>query len=248
MLRVTLALAAIVALCASATASAQDRLPGEIDPPPAVATTSGDASLLSGRTNGTGEVMIAGAAGWPWIWAQVDIAFDPAFNLGIRASLLYGSPFMAFEPGVGGEASLPMRFHVYGEDRLDLAIFATPAAVFGEAATTGQGGTAASGEFGWGLRLEGGLLAGYQALDRVTLILGAGGHLGMVNTPSASDFNLVGAAFLRAGVEGLISRDTLLFVLADGGVGFSPTRTGGPLFRESFPPVFRISLGVGYLL
>lgn len=230
----------------AAGAAAQQQ--GEIEPPPVVATTSGDVSLLSGRTNGTGEVVIAGAAGWPWIWAQVDVAFDPALNIGLRAALLYGSPFMQFEPGVGGEASLPVRIHVFGEDVFDLSIFATPTFTFGEAVITGQGGTAAAGDFGWGSRLDAGLVAGWRALEKITVILGAGGHIGFVNTPSADDFNVIGGAFLRAGIEGLLSRDTMLFALADGGVGFAPTRTGGPLFRSNFPPLFRISLGVGYLL
>ena len=156
---------------------------------------------------------------------------------------------MSLEPGVGGEASVPVRIHVFGEDQLDISLFITPSFTFGEAATVGQAGfAAASGEFGWGLRGEGGLLAGYRAMEDITLILGAAGQFGLMNTPSTGDFNAVGAAYLRLGIEGLISRDTMLFAMADGGVGFAPTVSGTPLFRSNVAPLLRLSLGVGYLL
>ncbi|MGE0784096.1 MAG: hypothetical protein AB7S26_00310 [Sandaracinaceae bacterium] len=235
-------LAAFVSVLAfAAVAHAQ-----EIDPPPAVPTTSGDASLSSGRTNGSGEVIVAAAAGWPGIWVEVEVAFDSVFNAGLRLGLVYGSPFMALAPGVGGEAAVPLRLHVFGEDKLDLAIFATPAFVIGEAAITGEGGTAAAGDLGIGSRIEGGLVAGYRALDDVTLILGLGGHVGVVGTPSTATYSAVGGVFARIGIEGLISRDTLLFAVGDAGIGIAPT--GSPqLFGDPVTPLLRLSLGVGYV-
>ena len=108
--------------------------------PPVAASTSGEASLQSGRTLGVGETMIGAAAGWPWIWAQVELGLSSAFNLGVRVAMLYGSPIMALEAGVGGELAVPMRIHLYGEGDLDLAAFITPAFAIGEAAATaGEG-------------------------------------------------------------------------------------------------------------
>ena len=212
--------------------------------------TSGEASLLSGRTLGVGEVMVAAAAGWPWIWAQVELALTSSFNLGIRPALIYGSPFMALEPGVGGELAVPMRIHLYGEGDLDLAAFITPAFAIGEAAATaGEGGTVLAGDLGIGSRLELGARLGFRAMEGLTLLVGAGGDVGFVYAEAAGAAEVIGAAFLQAGIEGLISRDTMLFALIDGGIGFAPSRGAGfPLFRESVPPLLRISLGVAYLL
>jgi hypothetical protein len=222
----------------------------EADPLPPVAArpTSGEASLQSGRTLGTGQVMVAGAVGWPWIWAQLEVALTSSFNLGIRASLLYGSPVMALEAGAGGELSVPMRIHLHGEGDLDVAVFATPAFTFGEASTAGEGGTVFAGDFGWSSRLEAGGVIGWRAMEGLTLLAGAGGHAGFVHTPEVGDPEVVGALFARLGVEGLISRDTMLFAAAEGGVGFAPSRLGVNLFREPFPPFLRLSLGVAYLM
>ena len=154
--------------------------------------TSGEASLLSGRTLGVGEVMVAAAAGWPWIWAQVELALTSSFNLGIRPALIYGSPFMALEPGVGGELAVPMRIHLYGEGDLDLAAFITPAFAIGEAAATaGEGGTVLAGDLGIGSRLELGARLGFRAMEGLTLLVGAGGHVGFVYAEAADRFVLV---------------------------------------------------------
>ena len=87
-----------------------------------------------------------------------------------------------------------------------------------------------------------------MAIEDITLILGGAGQFGVMNTPSTGDFNAVGAAYLRIGIEGLISRDTMLFAMADGGVGFAPSIGMIPLFRSNVAPLLRLSLGVGYLL
>jgi len=244
--RVTLA---FLLLAFASPAAAQDDGLDDI-PIASQRPTSGEASLLSGRTLGVGEVLVAGAAGWPWIWAQAEFALTSSFNVGIRPALLYGSPFMALEPGVGGELAVPMRIHLFGEGELDLAAFITPAVAVGEAAATaGEGGTVFAGELGIGSRLELGARIGYRAMEGLTFVLGAGGHVGFVYAEAVGAAEVIGAAFLQAGLEGLISRDTMLFALVDGGLGFTPSRGAGfPLFRESVPPLFRISLGVAYLL
>lgn len=217
-------------------------------PPPARARpTSGEASLSSGRTLGVGEVMIAGAVGWPWIWAQLELAPTSSFNIGLRAALVYGSPVMSLQPGVGGEVAIPMRIHLMGEGDFDLAAYITPAFTAGEAAIVGQS-TTLRGAFGWGSRLEFGGLVGFHVMERLTIIAGLGGVVGFVHTPDEGNVYAVGGLTARFGVEGLISRDTMLFAIADGGVGFADDRSI-PLFSPGLTDaVLRISLGVAYLL
>ncbi|MFK7985585.1 MAG: hypothetical protein AB8I08_06100 [Sandaracinaceae bacterium] len=210
--------------------------------------TSGEPSFSSGRTLGVGETMIGAAAGWPWIWAEAQYALDSSFNIGVRAALLYGSSVMALEPAVGGELSVPMRIHLFGEDVIDLAAYVTPTFSLGEGGGVGEGGNLFSGDLGWSSRLEVGGLLGWRAAERLTLLVGLGGQFGFVHTPAAGDPELMGGVLARLGLEGLISRDTMLFALLEGGLGFAPSR-GVALFRgESFPPILRISLGIAYLL
>lgn len=193
--------------------------------------------------------MIAAAAGWPWIWAQLELAPTSSFNLGVRAALIYGSPIMALEAGAGAELAVPMRIHLFGEDRLDLAVFVIPAATFGEGATVGEGGTVYAGDFGWSSRIEAGGVLGWRPSDGLTWVFGAGGHVGFVHVPASGEASAVGAALARVGVEGLVARDMMLFALAEAGVGFAPSRAApNPVFRESFPPLLRVSLGLAYLL
>lgn len=225
--------------------------PGEIEPPPvSMRPTSGEASLLSGRTLGVGEAMIAGAVGWPGLWAQLEYAFTSSFNLGIRASLLYGSPFMQLAAGVGGEIQAPMRIHLFGDEDLDLAAYLTPTYAIGQAAVaSGEANTAYDKDLGMGSRLELGALIGWHVQPSLTLIGGIGGYVGFVYTEAVGSAEVIGGATLQLGVEGLISRDTMLFALAEGGVGIVPTRgTGVPLFGGGVPPILKLSLGIAYLM
>lgn len=217
------------------------------DVPPVARPTSGEASLLSARTLGSGEVMMAGAAGWPWIWVQLELAPSSTFNIGIRGAILYGSPLMALSPGAGGELSVPLRIHLHGDENVDVAVFLTPALVLGEAATAGEGGTPYAGDFGYSVRGEAGGLFGIRLVPRFTLFFGVGGHVGFVHTPAAGGPEAVGAAFASVGVEGLISRDTMLFAEVQGGIGIAPSRLGLPLFGATVPPLLRVSLGLAYL-
>ena len=224
--------------------------PGEITPPPvSQRPTSGEASLLSGRTLGVGEVMVAGAAGWPGLWAQLEIALGSSFNLGIRASLVYGSPFMQLVPGVGGEISAPMRIHLFGQEDIDLAAYVTPTYAIGEAASISGEGGVYTGVLGMGSRLELGALVGWHVQDGLTLLAGVGGYIGFVYTEAVGTAEVIGGATLQVGVEGLISRDTMLFALAEGGLGIVPERgSGALLFGGGVPPILKLSLGVAYLM
>ncbi len=239
-------LLALALVLVAAPASAQDGEP----PPLHARPTSGEASLFSGRTLGVGETMIAGAAGWPGIFALIEHAITTSFNLGVRAGLTYGSPVMALVPAVGGELTVPMRIHLLGEGDFDMAAYLEPAFAFGEGAAAGEVGTIYSGDFGWSSRLELGGLLGFHVQEGLTLLVGFGGYVGFVHVPAAGDPSVIGAALARLGIEGLISRDTMLFAITDGGVGFADDRgLGGPVFDAGLASViFRIALGLAYLL
>ena len=223
--------------------------PGDDPPPIASRPTSGEASLHSGRTLGIGETMIAGAAGWPGIWVLVEHAISSSFNLGIRAGLTYGS-LMALAPGVGGELGIPMRIHLFGEGAIDLAAYVEPAFSIAEGASVGEFGTVYSGDLGWSGRLELGGLLGVHVSEGLTLLVGLGGIIGHVHVPAAGDPTIVGAILGKLGIEGLISRDTMLFAVAEGGIGFADDRGAAVnVFDVGLASaVLRLSFGIAYLL
>ncbi len=237
-------------LLVTAPVSAQESEEPADSPPVSSRPTSGEASLYSGRTLGVGETLVGGGAGWPGIFATVQHALTSSFNVGVRAALNYGSPVMALEPGVGGDVGVPMRIHLFGEGSVDLAAYLEPAFSFAEGAAMGEIGTIYRGEFGWSSRLEFGALLGIRLQERLTVLVGLGGHVGFVHVPTAGDPSIVAGALGRVGLEGLISRDTMLFVVADGGVGFADDRgAGAPVFDPGLAStILRLALGVAYLL
>ncbi len=209
---------------------------------------------MSGRVAGSSPYSVtesnavdSRAAGWPWAWVQLELAPTSTFNVGIRAAVLYGSSLMALEPGAGGELSLPTRIHLHGDESIDIAVFVIPALTVGEAGIVGEAGSVYAGDLGWSSRLEAGGLFGIHVQERLTVYFGAGGHVGFVHTPAVGYVDMIGALFAKAGIEGLISRDTMLFGELQGGVGIAPTRGGQVLFRETAPPLLRVSLGAAYL-
>lgn len=204
--------------------------------------TSDEVSILSGRTMGNGEVVLAAAIGWPGFWAQATFAPTSRFNLGVRATVLYGSPLMGFGAGIGGELSVPMRLHVHGHDRLDVSIFARPFGVVGEGVLVGQQMFFAD-EVGFGIGSELGGLLGYSPRDGLTLTFGVAGLGAYVDVPDSSGAqHAVGAFFAMAGVEINVSRETMLFVDLQGGYGLRPANTfdGAGLLR--------VAIGAAYLL
>lgn len=206
--------------------------------------TSGDASLLSGRTLGNGEVMIAAALGWPGLWAQIELAPSATFNLGIRAGVLYGSPVMGLGIGGGGQLTVPMRIRVWGEHQTDLSVRLAPTLSIGEGVLAGEPGLFAH-ELGLASRLDAGVVFGFQADPRITLLFGAdvGGGVSWVNGTDAAP---IGVFQGRVGIEGLLSRDTMLFAELTAGGGLAPDRAGVPLYPDRF--ALGLSLGLGYLL
>jgi hypothetical protein len=232
----------VIALCA-ASARAQD---DDSDLPPiANRPTSGEPSLSSGRTLGTGEILIAAGVGWPGIWVRGEFAPSSDFNIGVRAGLVYGSPIMGLEPGVGGELQIPMRIHLYGQDRFDFALYLAPCAIMGQGVIAGESGAFAN-DLGWGARGEAALLFGWRPIERMTILFGGGGNFGFVHH-STTGLYAEGTFVGTAGIEGLISRDTMLFALVDGGAGVAPSRgTGAQLFPGR--GILRVSLGIAYLL
>jgi hypothetical protein len=222
----------------------------ETDEPDLLATvaadrpTSGDASLLSGRTLGTGEVMIAAFAGWPGVFAQLELAPSSIVNVGIRAGFLYGSPFMGLVTGYGGELAVPVRIHVWGERDVDISVHVQPVLAIGGGTLFGEVGILGN-HLGYGLRLDLGARMGWEVDPRLTFVFGIDGGVGFAgvdpNGPSA-----IGMVLGVLGAEILIARDFMLFVEGQGGYGFAPDRVGIAYFpaRE----VLRVVLGLGFLL
>ena len=212
--------------------------------------TSGEASLHSGRTLGVGETIVGGGLGWPGIYAIVEHGLTSSFNLGARVSLDYGSPLMALEPGAGAELGGPLRVYLFGEGAVDFAAYLEPVISFGEGAAMGEIGSVYRHDFGWSSRLEFGGLIGIRPQERLTLLFGAGGYVGFTHVPAAGDLSPLGAALAKFGVEGLISRDTMLFFLAEGGAGFADDRgSGARVFDQGLiSPVLRLTFGIAYLL
>lgn len=206
--------------------------------------TSGDMSLLSGRTLGNGEVVLAAALGWPGFWAHVELAPSSTFNLGVRAAVLYGSPAMGLGVGGGGELSIPMRIRIWGERETDLAIRLTPRAAVGEGVLFGQGGSF-GGDLAWMARLDAEAVLGWHLDPRVTFVFAAGGGGGVSHVIN-TNVEGIGRILGTIGVEGLLARDTMMFAEVNAGVGLARDTAGVPVYPERF--VLGLSLGIGYLL
>ncbi len=204
--------------------------------------TSGDMSIISGRTLGNDQTVLAAGVGWPGIWAGLWLAPSSRFNLGFRGSVLYGSPIMGFSGGVGGELSVPLRLHIFGKGQLDISISLTPSFTIGQGSLVGQEDLYVD-HMGYAGRVDGGLIAGAQVSRAVTLTLGAIGSFGYLDTPdrpSAAFF--FGTVYGVAGVELLVSRDTMFIVETHGGYGF----TSSSLFASN--AIGRVWVGIAYLL
>lgn len=187
-----------------------------------VRPTSDDISLISGRTVGNGEVVLAAALGWPGFWAEVLFAPTSRFNFGIRAGVTYGSPLLGLDTGIGGEISVPIRILLYGKNDIDIALFLRPLGVLGEGALVGQQNVFAD-NFGWAVGAEIGTRAGFHVTDAVTLAAGASVLATYVDTPDADNSNGVVIGFAGIlGLEAVVSRKTMLFVELRGGYGIAP--------------------------
>lgn len=208
--------------------------------------TSGAASILSGRTLGAGRTVVAAAAGWPGVWAELALAPASEINVHVRGTFLYGGPFMGLIEGLGGELAIPVRVHVLGDGQIDLAVRITPRLAIGEGRLFGE-------REGLGGTLSGGFVVdvhgvmGFALDPNVTLIAGLGGGAG----GSLVDRSSVGAAWVarvagEIGVEALLARDFMLFAHVEGGYGFAPDRSGLPFYPQR--EVLSVSLGAAYVL
>lgn len=204
--------------------------------------TSGDMSIISGRTLGNSQTVLAAGIGWPGLWAGVWLAPSSRINLGLRGSVLYGSPIMGFTQGVGGELSVPIRWHIFGKGQLDVSLAFTPAFTIGQGSLAGQEDLY-SDNLGYAARGEAGILAGAQLSRSVTLTLGAMGTFGFVNVPDTTGgAYFLGTAFGVAGIELLVSRDTMFIVETNGGYGFASSKI------YASHAIGRVWVGIAYLL
>jgi hypothetical protein len=223
------ALLLAVALSCSSRASADTR------------PTSGDLSVMSGRTLGNGETALWFDGGFPGIRATAILAPSSRFNVGLRGAFLYASPYMGFGAGLGASFEAPLRFLVFARDTIDVSVTATPRLVLGQGSVVGEEGIFAD-DFGFGATADLGARAGFAVADRITLTAGMSAEIGAVAVPEAED---PAAIFVFTGVFGLeaiLSMDVLLTLEATGGYGAAP----GNLFDGH--GVFRIFAGVAFLI
>jgi hypothetical protein len=216
-------------------------------PPTGDRPTSGDASLLSGRTLGVGDAMIAAMAGWPGVSVQVEYGVTSLFNLGIRAGFLWGSPMMGLTVGLGGELAVPMRLRVWGEHETDLAIVVEPMFAVGPGGAYGESFAGVSNSFAYGARLDAGARIGWEADPHLTVFAGLMAGGGVAEVPSTPNgVQPIGVIYATLGGEVLTSRDFMLFLRVDGGGGLAPDRSGIAYFADR--AFLRIVFGGAFLL
>jgi hypothetical protein len=233
-----------LAVCAAVTSTA---LAQSIAPPPVAGPTSGEPSLHSGRTIGVGETLVAASAGFPGVSAELVLAPSSTFNVGVRAAFLYASPIMGTTLGFGGQVALPLRLHVFGQDTLDLAVLVVPTAVLGEGSVVGEASLSQfADDFGYALYGEAGARLGWHPDDGLTLLAGASAEIGFAHTPSFGGPDFFTTFLGTLGLEGLLARDLMLFVLAQAGGGVAANRGGLALFARRF--VLRVTAGAAFLL
>jgi hypothetical protein len=237
----------VVTVGAASPALAQTAEDGWAPPTETSRPTSGEASFLSGRTLGTGQVLMAAALGWPGFWAHVELAPDSALNIGVRAAVVYGSPVMGLVAGAGGELVVPIRVHVFGERDVDVALRIAPQISTGEGRLFGGAdGTSLANQLGVSSRIELGALLGWRSTERFTMFFGLSAAPGLTWLEGQS-VRAIGVFQGTIGVEALMSLETMLFAEVQGGVGV--VDASGLAF--TFYPqqeIFRISLGLAYVL
>lgn len=200
--------------------------------------TSDDVSLFSGRTVESGDVVLAGGIGWPGVFAEALFAPSSRFNLSLRLDVDWGSPLMGFSTALGGELSIPMRIHLYGEGDTDIALALRPFGILGEGAAVGQEGVFAD-DLGGGVGLELGMRAGFHVSDAVTLAVGPFVQGSFVRTQDAGSGGTFSFGVLGA-VEAVMSRATMLFFAVGGGFGVASDE----LFERR--GIVRLHLGLAY--
>jgi len=216
-------------------------------PPPGDRPSSGDASLLSGRTLGVGNAMIAAMAGWPGAYVQLELAPTSLFNIGVRGGFLWGSPMMGLQVGLGGELAVPMRLRVWGDHQLDLAIIVEPMFAVGPGNAYGELSVGPNNSFAYGTRLDAGARLGWEADPHLTIFGGlmAGGGVAEVPT-THNNVQPIGVIYVTLGGEVLTSRDFMLFLRVDGGYGLAPDRSGLAYFPDR--GFLRLVFGGAFLL
>lgn len=205
--------------------------------------SSSSISVIGARTLPGHTTALSGELGWPGAYAAFHFAVGSRLSLAIRGGVLYGSPFMSFAQGVGGQLEASGRVHLYGHDNVDIALSLAAGGVGGEGALVGERGTF-SNDLGYGAYVDPGLLASFAASRTLTLTGGVIGSVGYVRVPDRNiePSHLLGGIGVKLAVETLLSRDVLLFAQLIAGVGL---REEGQFDNQT---MLRLSLGAAYAL
>lgn len=205
--------------------------------------TSSVISVVGARTLPSHSTLIAAEAGWPGAYGAVHFAVGSRLSVAVRGGVAYGSPFMSFATGIGGQLEAQGRLHLYGYDNVDVALSLAGGGAFGEGAQFGETGTF-SNDVGYGGYVEPGVLASFAASRTLTLTGGVVGTLAYVTVPdrNVSPSHLLGGVGLKLAVEALLSRDLVMFAQLTAGAGMREEDQ----FNNA--TLLRLSLGAAFLM
>jgi hypothetical protein len=178
-------------------------------------------SVVGGSTLEEGERAVVVGYGWPGLHVGGTFALTQRFELGPRAELLQGSPIMGLPFALGFELSVPMRVRLFTRARTDVALSIRPYGLVSRASLVGFEGPGKRG-FGYGFGGRGGLRIGHRVHDKISLGWGVLGSLDFIAVPDVNRADLVGTVTGALGIESLLTRATLFFLVAEAGYGFAP--------------------------
>jgi len=205
--------------------------------------TSSVISVVGARTLPSGSTVVAGELGWPGAFASLHASAGSSLSLSLRGGLVYGSPFLSFATGLGGQLEAGGRLHLYGHDNIDVALSLSLGGAVGEGALFGERGFF-NDDLGYGAYAEPGLLASFAVDRSLTLTGGIVTSIAYVSVPDRNiePSHMLASAGVKLAVEALLSRDLLMFVQLTAGAGLRET--------DQFDngTLLRLSLGAAYLM
>lgn len=205
--------------------------------------TSSVISVVGARTLPSGSTVAVGELGWPGAFGSVHTSAGSRLSLSVRGGLVYGSPFLSFATGLGGQLEAGGRLHLYGHDNIDVALSLALGGAVGEGVLFGERGFFGD-DLGYGAYADPGLLASFAVDRSLTLSGGVVTSFAYVTVPDRNiePSHMLASAGVKLAVEVLLSRDLLMFVQLTAGAGLRETDQ----FNNS--TLLRLSLGAAYLM
>jgi hypothetical protein len=196
-------------------------------------------SLHGGNPLAPGEVALSTSVGWPGVGTGLHWGLANGVAMGLEVMGLVGSPWMGFEVGAGGMASVPLRLRVARTGRWSLAWALAAGGMLGEFSLLG--GRAQQDErWGGAVLVDTRVAAGLDVSSAFTLAMDLGGSGAWIGRPHGRLDPWAATATGRLVAEGRLRPDTLLFLRCEAGLGFAdPGRFGNRgIFRWFFGAAF----------